>query len=105
MLSRHQLTSWVNCLPVCRALKSAGRAGRVRLIATDLFREMVPLFHAGTIDASMHQRPYRQGQLAVRTLAEHLLHDAEMPKTHYLNPGVALRSNLHLFRETGGPAS
>ena len=94
----------VNCLPVCCALKSAGLAGKIHVIATDLFREMVPLFQSGTIDASMHQRPYRQGQLAVRTLAEHLLHDAEMPKTHYLNPGVALRSNLHLFRETGGRA-
>lgn len=92
----------VNCLPVCRALLSARLNGKVRVIATDLFREMVPLFRSGTIDASMHQRPYRQGQLAVRTLAEHLLHEVEMPKTHYLNPGIALRSNLHLFRETGG---
>jgi len=89
----------VNCLPVCRALATAELAGRVRLIATDLFREMVPLFRAGTIDASMHQRPYRQGQLAVRTLAEHLLHDTELPPAYYLNPGVILRSNLHLFRE------
>jgi LacI family transcriptional regulator len=92
----------VNCLPVCRALSAAGRAGHIRLITTDLFREMVPLFRNGTIDASMHQRPYRQGQLAVRTLAEHLLHDAEIPQTLYLNPGVILRSNLHLFRESGG---
>ena len=92
----------VNCLPVCRALSDARRAGRIRVIATDLFKEMVPLFRSGVIDASMHQRPYRQGQLAVRTLAEHLLHDADLPATHYLNPGIALRSNLHLFRETGG---
>jgi LacI family transcriptional regulator len=92
----------VNCLPVCRALLAAERAGAVRLITTDLFREMVPYFRAGTIDASMHQRPYRQGQLAVRSLAEHLLHDVDLPKTHYLNPGIILRSNLHLFRETGG---
>lgn len=92
----------VNCLPVCRALSASGLAGKVRVIATDLFQEMVPLFRAGTIDVSMHQRPYRQGQLAVRSLAEHLLHDAELPKTHYLNPGIILRSNLHLFREAGG---
>jgi LacI family transcriptional regulator len=92
----------VNCLPVCRALSASKLAGKVRVIATDLFQEMVPLFRAGTIDASMHQRPYRQGQLAVRSLAEHLLHDAELPKTNYLNPGIILRSNLHLFRETGG---
>ncbi|HVP55636.1 MAG TPA: LacI family DNA-binding transcriptional regulator [Candidatus Eisenbacteria bacterium] len=92
----------VNCLPVCRALSATTRASRVRIIATDLFREMVPLFRSGTIDASMHQRPFRQGQIAVRALAEHLLHDAELPKTHYLNPGIILRSNLQLFRETGG---
>jgi len=92
----------VNCLPVCRALTAARRAGSVRLITTDLFREMVPHFATGTIDASMHQRPYRQGQLAVRSLAEHLLHNAELPKTHYLNPGIILWSNLQLFRETGG---
>jgi LacI family transcriptional regulator len=92
----------VNCLPVCRALSAAKRAGKVRLITTDLFREMVPHFGNGTIDASMHQRPYRQGQLAVRSLAEHLLHDAELPNAHYLNPGIILRSNLHLFRESGG---
>lgn len=92
----------VNCLPVCRALSAANLAGKVRVIATDLFREMAPLFKAGTIDASMHQRPYRQGQIAVRSLAEHLLHDADLPKSHYLNPGIILRSNLHLFRETGG---
>jgi LacI family transcriptional regulator len=92
----------VNCLPVCRALSAAQRAGKVRLIATDLFREMVPYFGSGTIDASMHQRPYRQGQLAVRSLAEHLLHDTDLPITQYLNPGIILRSNLHLFRETGG---
>jgi LacI family transcriptional regulator len=87
---------------VCRALSASKRAGAVRLIATDLFREMVPHFATGTIDASMHQRPYRQGQLAIRSLSEHLLHDVELPETHYLNPGIILRSNLHLFRETGG---
>ena len=92
----------VNCLPVCRALSAANRAGKVRVLATDLFREMAPLFRAGAIDASMHQRPYRQGQIAIRSLAEHLLHDADLPKTHYLNPGIILRSNLHLFREAGG---
>jgi LacI family transcriptional regulator len=90
----------VNCLPVCRALTASDRAGKVRLITTDLFGEMVPYFESGTISASMHQRPYRQGQLAVRSLAEHLLHGAEIPPSQYLNPSIVLRNNLHLFRET-----
>ncbi len=92
----------VNCMPVCEALSAAKLSGKVKLITTDLFREMVPLFRSGTIDASMHQRPYRQGQLAVRSLAEHLIHGVELPQTQYLNPGIILRSNLQLFREAGG---
>ena len=89
----------VNCLPVCQALAREGRAGLVRVIATDLFREMIPAIQSGAIAASIHQQPYIQGQLAVRTLAEHLLHGTEFAQTQYLNPNIILRSNLNLFRE------
>lgn len=92
----------VNCLPVCRALAASRRTGRVRLIATDLFRQMIPLIESGAIAASIHQQPYVQGQLSVRSLAEHLLHQAELPLKQYLNPNIILRSNLHLFREANG---
>jgi len=86
---------------VCRALADNKRACQVKLIATDLFRQMIPLIESGAIAASIHQQPYMQGQLAVRSLAEHLLHQAELPSTQYLNPSIILRSNLHLFREAG----
>src|SRR5579884_278519 len=89
----------VNCLPVCHALSEAGLAGKVRVIATDLFRKMIPAIQAGVIAASIYQQPYVQGQLAVRALAEYLLHGAELPRTHYLNPSIILRANLNLFRE------
>ena len=71
--------STVNCLPVCRALQEAGRAGKVRVVATDLFAEAVPYFRNRTISASIYQRPYRQGQLAVRLLVDHFLAGAELP--------------------------
>jgi LacI family transcriptional regulator len=88
----------VNCLPVCRALLALHRR-QVRLIATDLFQEMIPFVKSGTIAASIHQQPFVQGQLAVRSLAEHLMHDAPLPRAQHLNPGVILQSNVHLFRE------
>ncbi|ABF39911.1 transcriptional regulator, LacI family [Candidatus Koribacter versatilis Ellin345] len=89
----------VNCLPVCRALHGSGLHGKVQLISTDLFGAMVPFLEDGTIAASMHQRPFRQAQIAVRSLAEHLLHNAPLAPTQNLNPSIVLRSNLHLFRE------
>ena len=91
--------STVNCLPVCRAIRARGRAGEVRLITTDLFPQMVPYLKRGTILASIYQDPYLQGQTAVRLLADHLLHGTAIPAAQYLNPGIVLQTNLHLFRE------
>lgn len=89
----------VNCLPVCRALVQAGLVGKVRVIATDLFRKMIPAIQSGAIVASIYQQPYVQGQLAVRAMAEHLLHAVKLNPAQYLNPSIILRSNLNLFRE------
>jgi len=89
----------VNCLPVCRALETRGLAGKVRLIATDLFPEMSALLQQGLITASIYQHPYRQGQIAVRNLADYLVNDVPLPPQVHLSPGVVMASNLHLFRE------
>ncbi len=90
----------VLCLPVCYALKATGLAGKVRLITTDLFKEMVPFFEKQVIHASIYQRPYVQGQNAIRLIVEHAFHGRSIPATHYLNPAIVLKSNLYLFRET-----
>lgn len=87
-------------LPVCYALRARGLAGKVRLITTDLFEEIVPFFEKQTIHASIYQRPYVQGQSAVRLLIEHALHGRPLPTFYHLNPAIVMRSNLYLFRET-----
>jgi LacI family transcriptional regulator len=91
--------STVNSLPVCRALEDARRAAGVQLITTDVFPEMLPYFDHDTIRASIYQDPYLQGQTAVRLLVDHWLHSTPLPKSHFLNPAIVLRTNLHLFRE------
>lgn len=89
----------VNCLPVCRALEAANLTQRVKLVTTDLFKEMVPYFEKRTIYASIYQRPYEQGRRALNAIIEHLVHGAPLEPTMHLNPGIVLRSALHLFRE------
>ena len=91
--------STVNSIPVCRAVKNEGRAGKIRIISTDLFAELTPYFVDGTLSASIYQNPYRQGQIAVQLIVDHLLHGKPFPSTYYLNPIIALRSNLRMFRE------
>ncbi len=88
-----------NCLPVCRALSTRKNHRAVSLITTDLFREMVPYFEKGIIVASMYQRPYRQGQSAVRLIVDHIISNHPLPATYYLNPSLVIRSNLSQFRE------
>lgn len=89
----------VNCLPVCRALGARGLGGKVKLITTDLFLEMSPYFKKGTIAASIYQQPHRQGQIAVRLMADNLTSKVNFPPAVHLSPGVVMSSNLHLFRE------
>lgn len=60
---------------------------------------MSPYFEKGTITASIYQQPHRQGQLAVRLLADNLTGRMPFPPTVHLSPGVVMSSNLHLFRE------
>src|SRR5580704_13414206 len=89
----------VNCLPVCRALGARGFEGKVKLITTDLFAEMARYFQKGIITASIYQHPYRQGQIAVRLLADNLTNKVHLPPAAHLSPGVVMSTNLHLFRE------
>lgn len=89
----------VNCLPVCRALVEQGFEGKTKLITTDLFAEMAPYFERGIITASIYQHPYRQGQIAVRLIADNLANKVNIPPVVHLSPGVVMNSNLHLFRE------
>jgi LacI family transcriptional regulator len=89
----------VNCLPVCRAVGERGLAGKVKLITTDLFAEMSPYLQNGTITASIYQQPHRQGQIAVRLVADHLPNKTPFPPKVHLSPGVVMSTNLHLLRE------
>ena len=72
----------------------------MRLVATDLFKEIVPFFEKQTIHASIYQRPYVQGQTAVRLITEQALHGRPIPSHYHLSPTIVMRSNLYLFRET-----
>ena len=91
--------STVNCVPVCDAVEDLGLSGKLKIVATDLFPELSLYFQRGTLAATIYQNPYRQGQLAVRSILDHFLNDKRFPANHYLNPVIALRANLGMFRE------
>ncbi len=91
--------STANSIPLCRALVELRLAGKLKVVATDLFPEVAQFIRNGTVAAVIHQRPYRQGQIAARLLLDHFLNSQPLPKAQYLNPAIVMRSNLPLFAE------
>lgn len=86
-----------NGLPVLRALEDRGALGRILVIATDLFPELIPYLESGRILASLYQRPSAQGRAAAETLIHYLMEkSAPNPVTRF-GPDIVLRSNLPLF--------
>jgi LacI family transcriptional regulator len=89
-------------LAVCRALQSLHLQRSVKVVATDLFAEMMPYIEDGTITASIYQDPFQQGQTAVRLLIDHILHGTPLPSACPIRPTIVMRSILTAFRESGG---
>jgi LacI family transcriptional regulator len=91
--------STANSIPVLKALEELGLLGKVQIVTTDLFGELVPLIESGKILASLYQRPYRQGKLAFENLVAYLLKEANVQPVVRLAPHVVFRSNLSLFSD------
>jgi LacI family transcriptional regulator len=86
-----------NSLPVLRAAEEAGLLGKVRIITTDLFPELVPFIESGAVLATLYQRPLTQGRMAFEALARYLTVGTSPNQVARLAPHIVLRSNLSLF--------
>jgi len=86
-----------NSLPVLRAMEEAGCFGKIQVITTDLFPELVPYIQDGKVLASLYQRPFAQGRAAFETLIRYLTTQVVPKQKTSMAPHIVLRSNLSLF--------
>jgi LacI family transcriptional regulator len=91
--------STVNSLPVLRAAEQEGRLPGLTIVTTDLFPELVERIRAGTVAATVYQRPLSQGRLALQALYQFLLDGTCPPARLHVVPHLVMRSNLDLFLE------
>jgi LacI family transcriptional regulator len=91
--------STANSISVLQALDEQDLLGKIQVITTDLFLELVPLIEAGKILASLYQRPFTQGKIAFETLLRYLLEPKKPSSVSTLAPHIIFRSNLPLFIE------
>jgi LacI family transcriptional regulator len=89
--------STANSLSVLRAVEEMGLLGKIEIITTDLFPELVPYLEAGHVSATIYQRAFTQGRVAMDTLVRYLAEGVRPEPCQRLAPHIILRSNLHLF--------
>jgi len=89
--------STANSIPVLRVLEEKKLLGKVQVVATDLFPELVPYIESGKILATLYQRPFAQGKTALELLLGYLLNGVKPEPVTRLAPHIVLRANLSLF--------
>lgn len=89
--------STANSIPVLKALDELSLLGKIQIVTTDLFQELIPLIEFGKVMATLYQRPYTQGKVAFETLMRHLRGDDKLHPSIRLAPHIIFRSNLSLF--------
>lgn len=104
LLKRHPdvggiYVSTANSWPVLRVLEEHQLLGKVQVICTDLFPELIPLLENGSILATLYQRPFAQGKTAFEVLLRYLVERVRPERATRLAPHVIFRSNLPLFAD------
>jgi LacI family transcriptional regulator len=86
-----------NSLPVLEALEEHKVLDQIRVVTTDLFPELAVMIESGRVLATLFQRPFTQGKLALETLVRYLIDGVQPASYTRLAPYIVLRSNLGLF--------
>ncbi len=84
-------------MPVIRAARELNMLGQLTIIATDLFPELIEEIRAGTVAATIFQRPRAQGRMAFRLLHEFLVEGECSSQQLTLSPHLITRGSLEHF--------
>ena len=86
-----------NSVSVCNQLKRMGYAGKIRVIASDVFQDLVELMNENVIQATIFQDPFRQGRNSVKYLYRSIFEEKAPPSDILIRPQIVLQSNLSEF--------
>ena len=86
-----------NSIAVCQKLQEMDLAHSVRIVASDIFPELVNMMHDGIIQATIFQDPFRQGLQAIKSLYRCIAEGETAPSDILIRPQIVLQSNLSDF--------
>jgi LacI family transcriptional regulator len=82
---------------VLATIEEKGLLGRIPVVTSDLFPELIPWIENGGILATLDQRPATQGRMAFDQLVLSLINGVRPNLVTRLAPHIVLRANLSLF--------
>lgn len=88
-----------NSIMVCKRIVELGMAGRIKIVASDVFPELCEYIKDGVVNATIFQEPFNIGRLAFKYLYEHIAEGKKFDENIQLKPQIVLSSNLELFTE------
>jgi LacI family transcriptional regulator len=84
-------------IPVLDAARDAGILNQLTIVTTDIFPALVEHIRAGSVLATIYQRPQTQGRMAFRVLHEFLVNRSSPAMPVTLAPHLIMRGSLDLF--------
>ncbi|MGN0987458.1 MAG: LacI family DNA-binding transcriptional regulator [Otoolea sp.] len=89
-----------NSIPLCNAVRDAGKANEIIIVGSDLFAESEKLLNQGILSAVIYKNPYQKGYLAFKILFDAVIKGIiPNEETVYVPFSIILRSNLRFFKE------
>ena len=89
--------SSANSVPVIEKIIAAGQAGKIKIVASDVFPKLSEYIRNGTVAATIFQNPYRQAKLAVMNLYYHMAENREIPESLEVTPQIVMNGNLEIY--------
>ena len=91
-----------NSVSVCKRIIEMGLAGRIKIVASDVFPELLEFIQSGVVQATIFQEPFNIGRLAFKYLYENIAEGKKFGSEILLNPQIVVTSNLELYKESMG---
>ncbi len=88
-----------NSLPVLQAMDRRSLLGRIPVITTDIYPELLPYLRSGKVLATVYQHPVSQGRIAFDALHRFLVTGVRPAERILLPPLLVMRSNLDILLE------
>lgn len=86
-----------NSITVCNKIVEKGMVGQIKIVASDIFPELVELIKNGTVQATIYQNQFGQAKKAFKNLYEYIAEGRQFEKDIYMIPQIIVRTNIDLY--------